>query len=56
VAIEPDPNQALDAALSATGEGGVLAVCGSIFLAGEIRRRLRERFGVPLPAAYISGS
>ena len=27
-----------------------------IFLVGEIRRRLRERFGVPPAAAYISGS
>ena len=59
--VEPDPDRALDAALASTDgvltdHDGVLAVCGSIFLVGDIRRRLRERFGVPPPAAYISGS
>jgi dihydrofolate synthase/folylpolyglutamate synthase len=51
VFVEPDPGRALDRALSLGGE--TLAACGSIFLTGEIRKGLRERFGVP---AYINGS
>jgi dihydrofolate synthase/folylpolyglutamate synthase len=47
VAVEPDPGRALDCALALDGE--VLVVCGSIFLVGELRRGLRERFGVPAP-------
>jgi hypothetical protein len=39
-------------------------VCGSIYLIGEVRTALRERFGVPaaahesslFPGPYISGS
>jgi hypothetical protein len=59
--VVPDPGRALDVALPyadgvLAATDGVLAVCGSIFLVGDIRRRLRERFGVPPPAAYISGS
>ncbi|MCB1057439.1 MAG: hypothetical protein KDD11_18215, partial [Acidobacteria bacterium] len=51
VVVEEDPGRALDAALA---EGGVpLLVCGSIYLIGAIRTRLRERFGVPAPAAEI---
>lgn len=46
VEVEPDREKALDRLLS--GEGGeTLVVCGSIYLIGEIRTRLRERFGVP---------
>ncbi|HSS47699.1 MAG TPA: folylpolyglutamate synthase/dihydrofolate synthase family protein [Thermoanaerobaculia bacterium] len=45
VLVEPDPAQALDRALSLGGE--VLVACGSIFLVGEVRKGLRERFGVP---------
>jgi dihydrofolate synthase/folylpolyglutamate synthase len=37
VFVEPDPNRALDRALTLAGE--VLVVCGSIFLVGELRRR-----------------
>jgi dihydrofolate synthase/folylpolyglutamate synthase len=50
VAVEPDPGRALDRALAPGGE--VLVVCGSIYLVGEIRQGLRERFGMP-PAAAI---
>ncbi|HEY0512441.1 MAG TPA: folylpolyglutamate synthase/dihydrofolate synthase family protein [Thermoanaerobaculia bacterium] len=50
--VEPDPAQALDRALALGGE--ILVACGSIFLIGEIRKGLRDRFGVPLP--YINGS
>jgi dihydrofolate synthase/folylpolyglutamate synthase len=42
VTVETDPNHALDRALPLAGE--TLVVCGSIFLVGEIRRRLRESF------------
>jgi dihydrofolate synthase/folylpolyglutamate synthase len=48
VEVEPDRGRALDRALALGGE--LLVVCGSIYLIGEIRRELRERFGVP-PAA-----
>ncbi len=46
VEIEPDPSRALDRALALGGE--VLAACGSIYLVGEVRKGLRERFGVPV--------
>ena len=48
----PDTAAALDRVLDAAGETGAdtLVVCGSIYLAGAIRRLLRERFGVPEPA------
>jgi dihydrofolate synthase/folylpolyglutamate synthase len=45
VEVEPDPGRALDRALALHGE--VLVACGSIYLVGEVRRGLRERFGVP---------
>ncbi|HZF11205.1 MAG TPA: folylpolyglutamate synthase/dihydrofolate synthase family protein [Thermoanaerobaculia bacterium] len=47
--VEPQPEAALDRALALGGK--TLVACGSIFLIGEIRRLLRERFGVPAPAA-----
>jgi len=47
VEVEPDLGAALDRALS---PGGTVVACGSIFLVGEVRRRLRERFGVPAAA------
>lgn len=47
VEVEPDLGVALDRALS---PGGTLVACGSIFLVGEVRKRLRERFGVPAAA------
>lgn len=40
VLIEPDPDHALARALAFGGE--VLVVCGSIYLVGEIRQRLRD--------------
>jgi len=43
VFVEPDRERALDRALGLGGE--VLVACGSIFLIGEIRTGLRERFG-----------
>jgi dihydrofolate synthase/folylpolyglutamate synthase len=46
VEVEPDPGRALDRLLDEEGEETVV-VCGSIYLIGEIRTRLRERFGVP---------
>jgi len=49
VYVEPDPQAALDRALALGGE--TVVACGSIFLIGEIRRGLRERFGVPAPVA-----
>jgi dihydrofolate synthase/folylpolyglutamate synthase len=45
VLVEPDPDLALDRALALGGE--VLVACGSIYLVGEVRKTLRERFGVP---------
>jgi dihydrofolate synthase/folylpolyglutamate synthase len=40
VLVEPDPSRALDRALALGGE--MLVVCGSIYLVGEIRKRLRK--------------
>ncbi len=48
VEIVPDLGQALDRALQ---PGVRLVVCGSIYLIGEVRKRLREKFGVPEPAS-----
>jgi dihydrofolate synthase/folylpolyglutamate synthase len=47
VEVEPDLGSALERALT---PGGTLVACGSIFLVGEVRKRLRERFGVPAAA------
>jgi dihydrofolate synthase / folylpolyglutamate synthase len=49
--VEPAPAAALDRALALGGD--TLVVCGSIFLVGELRSLLRERFGVPAPAADL---
>lgn len=49
--VEPDPAAALARALDLGAD--TLAICGSIFLVGELRRLLRERFGVPPPAADL---
>jgi dihydrofolate synthase/folylpolyglutamate synthase len=46
--VAPDAPAALDLAL-ASGSGRIV-VCGSIYLAGDVRRELRRRFGVPPPA------
>ena len=51
VALEPDPERALDHALATTG--GTLLVCGSLYLVGDLRAALRRRFGVPPPAADL---
>jgi dihydrofolate synthase / folylpolyglutamate synthase len=48
VEIVPDLGQALESALQ---PGVRLVICGSIYLIGEVRKRLRERFGVPPPAS-----
>lgn len=48
VEVVPDPGQALERALR---PGARLVVCGSIYLIGEVRKRLREKFGVPPPAS-----
>jgi len=56
VSIEPHPEKALDLALErlkASGTG-ILVVFGSLFLVGFARKRLRNLFGVPAPAAKIS--
>jgi dihydrofolate synthase/folylpolyglutamate synthase len=52
VRVEPDPAGALARALDLGAD--TLIVCGSIFLVGELRRQLRERFGVPPPAADLA--
>ena len=39
VEVHMDPWSALDAALSDAGEGDVVVVAGSLYLAGELRRR-----------------
>lgn len=49
--VEPSPAVALDRALELGAD--TLVACGSIFLVGELRRLLRERFGVPAPAADL---
>ncbi len=46
IEIEPEPEKALDRLLDEE-RGKTVVVCGSIYLIGEIRTRLRERFGVP---------
>jgi dihydrofolate synthase / folylpolyglutamate synthase len=40
VLVKPDPAQALEKALALGG--GILVICGSIFLVGEIRKALRK--------------
>jgi dihydrofolate synthase/folylpolyglutamate synthase len=52
VLVEPAPGAALDRALQLGAD--TLVACGSIFLVGDLRRRLRERFGVPGPAANLA--
>ncbi len=42
VIVEPDRDKALGRALALDGE--IVVACGSIFLIGEVRTRLRERF------------
>lgn len=45
VIVEPDRGKALEVAIAHTS--GALVVCGSLYLIGEIRPLLRDRFGVP---------
>jgi dihydrofolate synthase/folylpolyglutamate synthase len=51
VLVEPSPAVALDRALALGAD--TLVACGSIFLVGELRQLLRERFGIPEPAADL---
>ena len=52
VITEPDPGRALNRGL---GQGSnPLVICGSVYLVGEIRTLLRDRFGTPPPAAETS--
>lgn len=46
--VIPDLGEALESALQ---PGVRLVVCGSIYLIGEVRKRLREKFGAPPPAS-----
>ena len=50
---EPRREAALESALESRGDR-LLVACGSIFLIGEVRRLLRERFGVPQAAAEMA--
>lgn len=61
VYVQDDPGAALDVALGLGAE--TLVICGSIFLVGDLRKRLREKLGVPAAAVesavgapYINGS
>jgi dihydrofolate synthase/folylpolyglutamate synthase len=51
VLSEADPAAALERALDLGGE--TLVICGSLFLVGDLRLRLRQLFGVPPPAGDI---
>jgi dihydrofolate synthase/folylpolyglutamate synthase len=46
--VAVDPAGALD--LAVRGDADTLVICGSIYLVGELRQALRERFGVPAAA------
>jgi dihydrofolate synthase/folylpolyglutamate synthase len=46
--IEPRRPEALSMALSAPAD--FVVVCGSVYLVGDVRIQLRQRFGVPLAA------
>ena len=50
-----DLEQSLDDALRWCAQSGAeLVVCGSLYLVGDVRRRLEARFGVPRPAPDIA--
>jgi dihydrofolate synthase / folylpolyglutamate synthase len=51
--LRPAVSEALGAALEAVGERE-LVVCGSLYLVGEVRMLLRQRFGVPVAAATLA--
>ncbi|TNF73925.1 MAG: bifunctional folylpolyglutamate synthase/dihydrofolate synthase, partial [Acidobacteria bacterium] len=53
VDVVPAAPPALDSALA--GDPELLVVCGSVYLVGEIRELLRERFGAPSPAVSDLG-
>lgn len=40
--VEPDPGQALERASRLAGQGGLVVVSGSLYLVGEVMKRLRE--------------
>jgi dihydrofolate synthase / folylpolyglutamate synthase len=50
--VEPEPAAALARALELGAE--TVVICGSLFLVGELRRQLRERFGVPAAAIDLA--
>ena len=50
--VEPDLPRALDRALGLGGE--TLVACGSIYLLGDVRLLLRDRFGAPPAAAEMA--
>ena len=45
--VEPDPGRALERALAGPG---LLIATGSLYLVGDLRRRLRQGYGIPPPA------
>ncbi len=49
--VVPEP---LEAVKQALGWGRPVVVCGSLYLVGEVRARLREAFGVPPAAAELA--
>lgn len=51
-AVVADPGRALTRVLG--GAPCRVVVCGSIYLIGDIRRRLRRRFGTPPPAVDVA--
>lgn len=51
VEVEPKAESALNRALADVPD--ILLVCGSIYLVGEVRKILRQQFGVPPPAMEI---
>lgn len=51
VVVVADPGRALTRALA--GPPCQVVACGSIYLVGDLRRRLRRRFGVPLAAVAV---
>ena len=52
LAVAEDPAEALDAALALTSPGGVICVCGSLYLVGSVRElsTVRQRRRRPRPA------
>ncbi len=56
IAVEPDVERALDRALEALHRPAgpdLLLACGSLYLVGDLRPLLYERFGRPVPARQL---